>query len=137
ISIEDLKSIPKLEKNVLLERVLQIMTSTENFNFNDFLNIVSVFCKTDNKNEKIEFVFKMYDVNNDGFISNGDLFKSIELMVGNNLSKKEIQELVDRTIFEADQDKDGKISFTEFQSYIKNTNLEKQLMIKLPKMPEN
>ena len=35
-------------------------------------------------------------------------------MVGNNLSDKQLQEIVDKTILYADKDGDGKISFEEF-----------------------
>jgi len=59
-------------------------------------------------------VFKMYDVNGDGFISNSDLFTVLKTMVGNNLTSVQIQQLVDRTILRGDKDKDGKLSYTEF-----------------------
>ena len=36
------------------------------------------------------------------------------MMVGNNLSDVQLQQLVDRTIIKADKDFDGKISFDEF-----------------------
>ena len=35
-------------------------------------------------------------------------------MVGNNLTDKQLQEIVDKTILYADKDGDGKISFKEF-----------------------
>ena len=37
-------------------------------------------------------------------------------MVGNNLSEKQLQEIVDKTILYADKDGDGKISYDEFCS---------------------
>ncbi len=43
-------------------------------------------------------------------------------MVGNNLSEKQLQEIVDKTILYADKDGDGKISYVEFcsVSYLRN-----------------
>lgn len=35
-------------------------------------------------------------------------------MVGTNLNDVQLQQIVDKTILEADKDKDGKISFQEF-----------------------
>jgi serine/threonine-protein phosphatase 2B regulatory subunit len=35
-------------------------------------------------------------------------------MVGSNLSDKQLQEIVDKTILYADKDNDGKISYEEF-----------------------
>ena len=52
------------------------------------------------------------------------------MMVGNNLTDIQLQQLVDRTIIKADEDFDGKISYEEFKkvninkikSYKKNFN---------------
>ena len=58
--------------------------------------------------------FKVYDQNNDGFISNMELFQTLKLMVGNNLKDAELQQIVDKTILVGDKDGDGKLSFQEF-----------------------
>src|SRR4051812_362838 len=47
-------------------------------------------------------------------ISNGELFQVLKMMVGSNLNDVQLQQIVDKTILEADLDKDGKISFDEF-----------------------
>ena len=36
--------------------------------------------------EKMRFAFQIYDINNDGYISNGELFAVLKMMVGNNLN---------------------------------------------------
>ena len=58
--------------------------------------------------------FRIYDMDNDGFISNGELFQVLKMMVGNNLKDTQLQQIVDKTICFADKDEDGKISFEEF-----------------------
>ena len=55
-------------------------------------------------------------MDNDGFISNGELFQVLKMMVGNNLKDTQLQQIVDKTIVFADKDEDGKISFEEFCS---------------------
>ena len=47
----------------------------------------------------------------DGYISNGELFQVLKMMVGNNLKDAQLQQIVDKTIIYADKDRDGKISF--------------------------
>ena len=42
------------------------------------------------------------------------MFQVLKTMVGNNLTDKQLQEIVDKTILYADKDGDGKISFQEF-----------------------
>lgn len=65
--------------------------------------------------------FKVYDMDRDGFISNGELFLVLKMMVGNNLKDGQLQQIVDKTIMEADKDGDGKLSFDEFVQMVSNT----------------
>lgn len=55
--------------------------------------------------------FKLYDMDRDGFISNGELYTVLKMMVGNNLKDVQLQQIVDKTIFNADKDGDGKINY--------------------------
>lgn len=55
-------------------------------------------------------------MDNDGYISNGELFQVLKMMVGNNLKDTQLQQIVDKTILFADKDEDAKISFEEFCS---------------------
>lgn len=68
------------------------------------------------KESKLRFAFRIYDVDNDGYISNGELFQVLKMMVGNNLKDTQLQQIVDKTILFADKDEDGRISFEEFCS---------------------
>lgn len=63
---------------------------------------------------EIPVAFRIYDMDNDGYISNGELFQVLKMMVGNNLKDTQLQQIVDKTILFADKDEDGKISFDEF-----------------------
>jgi serine/threonine-protein phosphatase 2B regulatory subunit len=54
----------------------------------------------------------------DGYISNGELFYVLKMMVGKNLSDVQLQQIVDKSIFLADKDKDGMVSFQEFVNII-------------------
>jgi hypothetical protein len=73
--------------------------------------------------------FRVYDVDNDGFISNADLYHVLKAMVGSNLNDVQLQQLVDRTIIQGDKDKDGKLNYEEFIDMIKDGELEQKLKI--------
>ena len=75
--------------------------------------------------------FKIYDVNNDGYITNGDLFLSLKILVGDNLTDIQIQQLVDRTLVAADKDQDGRISFDEFCNYCKDIRIAEMFSMKI------
>lgn len=75
----------------------------------------------------MRFAFRIYDMDNDGFISNGELFQVLKMMVGNNLKDTQLQQIVDKTILFADKDEDGKISFEEFCSVSKEIELHRAM----------
>ena len=73
--------------------------------------------------------FRIYDIDNDGYISNGELFQVLKMMVGSNLKDTQLQQIVDKTILFADKDEDGKINFEEFCEVVGNTDVHKKMSI--------
>lgn len=118
LSKDEFLQIEALQQNPLVARVLEIFDDDGNdkIDFTEFVSALAIFCSTDpeENKQKVEFAFRIYDVNNDQFISNGDLFRILKIMVGDNLNDTQLQQLVDRTILQADKDKDGKLSPQEF-----------------------
>ena len=41
---------------------------------------------------------RIYDIDKDGYISNGELFQALKTMVGSNLKDAQLQQAVDKTI---------------------------------------
>ncbi|KAK6057625.1 EF hand [Cooperia oncophora] len=82
--------------------------------FSEFIQGISQFSVKGDKNVKLKFAFRIYDIDRDGFISNGELFQVLKMMVGNNLKDSQLQQIVDKTILFHDKDGDGRISFQEF-----------------------
>ena len=81
--------------------------------------------------EKYRLAFAIYDVDMDGYLSNGDLFKTLKLLVGDNLNEIQIQQLVDRSIIAIDTDLDGKISYEEFREAVKHLKIREMFSIKM------
>mmetsp|Transcript_36379 Transcript_36379/g.67226 ORF Transcript_36379/g.67226 Transcript_36379/m.67226 type:complete len:181 (-) Transcript_36379:230-772(-) len=136
LNVEKFLAIPNLEHNPLVKRVVDTFDDDKNgvIDFQEFIKNISIFAskQTEGKDEeKTKFAFRMYDVNNDGFISNGDLFTILKIMVGSNLTDTQLQQLVDRTILQGDKDKDGKLSYTEFVAMVKSTNIGEKLSVDL------
>jgi len=124
ITTEEFLKIPELALNPLLERVISIFDTNKDevIQFSEFLAGLSIFTVKGNKEKKLKFAFEVYDIDGDGFISNGELFQVLKMMVGSNLTDIQLQQIVDKTILEADKDKDGKISFEEFVQMIDNVD---------------
>ncbi|KAI0979971.1 hypothetical protein GJ496_003694, partial [Pomphorhynchus laevis] len=116
LSVEEFMSIPELQQNPLVKRVIEIFDTDGNgeIDFKEFIEGISQFSIKGDKESKLKFAFKVYDMDKDGFISNCELFKVLKMMVGANLKDDQLQQIVDKTIINADKDGDGKISFEEF-----------------------
>lgn len=95
----------------------------------EFIEGVSQFSVRGDKLSKLRFAFKIYDMDKDGYISNGELFQVLKMMVGNNLKDTQLQQIVDKTIIHADTDGDGKISFEEFCAVVGNMDVHKKMVV--------
>ena len=75
------------------------------------------------------FAFRIYDMDNDGYISPGELYQVVSLMCGKNLTPAQAQQLVDHTFMMCDTDGDGRISFQEFCAATKDVHAYESLVI--------
>ncbi|KAI5611585.1 WD repeat-containing protein 92, partial [Silurus asotus] len=116
LSVEEFMSLPELQQNPLVQRVIEIFDTDGNgeVDFKEFIEGVSQFSVKGDKEQKLRFAFRIYDMDKDGYISNGELFQVLKMMVGSNLKDTQLQQIVDKTIINADKDGDGRISFEEF-----------------------
>ncbi|KAG4301243.1 hypothetical protein PCK1_002553 [Pneumocystis canis] len=120
IDCEEFLSVPQIAKNPLATRFFAVVDEDGNgtMDFEELLQSLSLFSSHGHKKEKLQFAFKIYDMDRDGYISNGELFLVLKMMTGNNLKDRQLQQIVDKTIMEADKDSDGKISFDEFTKMV-------------------
>jgi len=131
LSIDEFMSLPELQQNPLVQRVIEIFDQDGNgeLDFKEFIEGVSQFSVKGDKMSKLKFAFRIYDIDNDGFISNGELFQVLKMMVGTNLKEQQLQQIVDKTIIYADKDGDGKISFNEFSMIVSNLDVDKKMVV--------
>ncbi|KAM9411157.1 calcineurin subunit B type 1-like [Salvelinus alpinus] len=95
----------------------------------EFIEGVSQFSVKGDKESKLRFAFRIYDMDKDGYISNGELFQVLKMMVGNNLKDTQLQQIVDKTIINADKDGDGRISFEEFCLVVGGLDIHKKMVV--------
>uniref|UniRef100_A0A8H7NG98 Calcineurin subunit B n=1 Tax=Bionectria ochroleuca TaxID=29856 RepID=A0A8H7NG98_BIOOC len=114
IEREEFLSLPQISSNPLATRMIAIFDEDGGGDV-DF--------------EESQFAFKVYDIDRDGYISNGELFIVLKMMVGSNLKDQQLQQIVDKTIMEADLDGDGKISFEEFTKMVESTDVSMSMTL--------
>ena len=61
--------------------------------FQEFVSGLSAFSSKGSQEEKLRFAFKVYDIDRDGYISNGELFIVLKMMVGSNLKDMQLQQV--------------------------------------------
>ena len=80
--------IPELANNPLVKRVISVLDKNKDgsISFLEFVQGLNALSAGSSQEEKLRFAFQIYDINADGFISNGELFHVLKMMVGSNLS---------------------------------------------------
>jgi len=108
-------------------------------NFRDFVRVLAHFRplkknmeknKLNSRQEKLKFAFRMYDLDGDDKISKEELLAVLTMMVGANISEEQLMSIAERTIMEADEDKDNLISFDEFVKVLERTDVEQKMSIR-------
>jgi len=142
---EDFLRIPELAINPLGDRIVHAFfyesknTDEEKVDFKDFVRVVAHFRpvkknplknKLNTRMEKLHFAFRMYDLDGDDKISKEELLAVLTMMVGANISPEQLLSIAERTILEADEDKDDLISFEEFAKVLERTDVEQKMSIR-------
>lgn len=139
IEPDEFFDVPELRDNPIVQRIISVFDKNGDgkISFYEFVWGLSALTNNGksllfilinlliaNLEEKQKIAFQIYDMNNDGYLSNGDLFNSLKMLVGDNLTDIQIQQLSDRTLIAADKDLDGKISYEEFCTFVKDIQIQ-------------
>jgi hypothetical protein len=116
ISADDLLMIPEVVMNPLAARLVQLFKrdGEDRINFRSYAMGLSVFNERAHAAEKAAALFRVFDMDADGFISGADLRAILGMMVGTSLSAASVDAIVAKTIAQCDLDGDGRISLADF-----------------------
>jgi len=142
---EDFLRIPELAINPLGDRIVHAFFyeskngEEDKVDFKDFVRVLAHFRpikknveknKLNTRMEKLHFAFRMYDLDGDDKISREELLAVLTMMVGANICPEQLLSIAERTIMEADTDKDNLISFEEFAKVLEKTDVEQKMSIR-------
>ena len=84
----EILDLPELSQNPLVKRVIDVLDKDRdgNISFVEFVQGLTSLSASASTEEKLTFAFKIYDIDNDGFIGNGELFVVLKMMVGDNIT---------------------------------------------------
>ena len=118
VSITDIVNIPEIENNPLRYLIAQNMSDeNEKISFESFVKVIDSF-KNNKEKEKYEFIYRIFDFDKDGKISNEDMLVNFKLLVGNSLNEEQIIDIVDKTMKEYSTD--GK--YIDYNNFVKILN---------------
>ncbi|XP_061185276.1 calcium and integrin-binding protein 1-like [Saccostrea echinata] len=118
LSRDDLFNLPELKVNPFKDRILRVFSSSndDSMTFEDFLDMMSVFCDHAPLAIKVEYAFRIYDFDEDEAIGRGDLKQVIDRLTGEKtLGEADMDQLINSIMDEADLDNDDALSFAEFE----------------------
>jgi len=124
---EEFRILREFSTTPLGARVIKMLDEDQNgeIELEEFVEGVRQFTAKGDESSKLRFVFKIYDLDNDGYISSTELFQVVKMMTGAGI--KDIQQIVDKTILLKDKDEDGKINFEEFCEIANNAEIHKKM----------
>lgn len=128
LEADDLMMIPELAMNPLVPRIVALFDSV---NFRQFVNYLGVFGPNGSVESKIDFAFRIYDVDGDDFVSEDDLHAVLKMMVGDNMVDDSLHRVVKKVFSDADKDDDGRISREEFSAVVDVAEIVTRLTITL------
>ena len=126
IEPDEFFDVPELKDNPIVQRIINVFDKNGDgkISFYEFVWGLSALTSDAKLEEKQKIAFQIYDINNDGYLSNGDLFNSLKMLVGDNLTDIQIQQLSDRTLITADKDLDAKTSYEDFCNFTKDIKIQ-------------
>jgi serine/threonine-protein phosphatase 2B regulatory subunit len=100
IERDEFLALPQISSNPLATRMIAIFDEDGggDVDFQEFVSGLSAFSSKGNKEEKLRFAFRVYDIDRDGYISNGELFIVLKMMVGSNLKDQQLQQVRRHTL---------------------------------------
>lgn len=131
IEKDEFLAIPTVQNNPLAGRLVEVFDTDGNgeVDFGEFVHALSTFSSKGNLEEKLRFTFNVFDIDGDGKLSNGELFIVLKKMVGDNLQNSQLQQIVDKTIIEADTSGTGALSFADFKRAIDSSAIADTLTL--------
>lgn len=109
--------------SLFLDRLFHLFDESNKgvISFTEFIKGLSVLCTRGTLDEKIQFSFRIYDLDQDGKISKKELSSVLEACLRENfvkITKEQIGYVVESTFKQVDQNKDGMIDFDEYKRLV-------------------
>ncbi|XP_071457531.1 calcium and integrin-binding family member 4 isoform X4 [Marmota flaviventris] len=99
LTMDQVSSLPALRVNPFRDRICKVFSHDDVFSFEDVLGMASVFSEQACPSLKIEYAFRIYDFNENGFIDEEDLQRIVlRLLNINDVSEDMLMDLAHHSL---------------------------------------
>ncbi|XP_065060544.1 calcium and integrin-binding family member 2-like [Rhopilema esculentum] len=117
---EKLWKMKELEENPFRDRIYHVFSTdqVDSLNFDEFLDMHSVFNSQAPSGIKIAYLFKIYDMDNDSKLGRNDLLAVLDRITDSSLETSERNEIIDKIFEESNWNGDDVLDFYEFEQVL-------------------
>ncbi|KMZ71559.1 Calcineurin subunit B [Zostera marina] len=126
ISGDEFLSVPEFAVNPLSERLLRML---DGLNFKEFVAFLAAFSSRTKMEQKIEFIFKVYDSDGNGKVTFDDVLNVMRDLTGSFMSEQQRQKVLMHVFEEAGYEKDSSLVLSDFTKILSNSGLKMEVEV--------
>ncbi|KAL0013484.1 hypothetical protein SO802_000553 [Lithocarpus litseifolius] len=126
ISAEEFLSVPEFAVNPLSQRFLRML---DGLNFKEFVAFLSAFSPRATLQQKVEFIFKVYDSDGNGKVTFSDMLEVLRDLSGQFISEQQREQVLTHVLEEAGYTKNSLLGLSDFMKILGNTGLKMEVEV--------
>ncbi|KAH7547430.1 uncharacterized protein LOC107407523 [Ziziphus jujuba] len=126
ISADEFLSVPEFAMNPLSQRLLKMV---DGLNFKDFVAFLSAFSAKASAQQKIEFIFKVYDSDGNGKVSFNDILEVLRDLSGSFMSDEQRVNVLSQVLQEAGYTRESYLMLDDFIKVLGNPSLKMEVEV--------
>ncbi|XP_042485615.1 calcineurin subunit B-like [Macadamia integrifolia] len=111
ISADEILSVPEFSMNPLSQRLIKMV---DGLNFKDFVAFLSAFSSKASIGQKIELIFKVYDLDGNGKVTFNDVLEVLRDLTGSFMSEVQREEVLSHLLEEAGYTRTSSLLLDDF-----------------------
>ncbi|KAL2232523.1 UNVERIFIED_CONTAM: Calcineurin subunit B type 1, partial [Sesamum indicum] len=124
ISAEEFMTVPEFAVNPLSQRLFRML---DGLNFKEFVAFLSAFSSRASLQQKVEFIFKVYDTDGNGKVTFNEMLDILRDLTGQFISEQQREKVLSHVLEEAGYTKDSLLVQADFVKFNRWNDVEQPL----------